>query len=67
MEGGSPSPNPSPSLAYKRHKRGSRARLRAPSSSGDVAGSDSGDVDGLSLDKTGPSASKRHCCPQKTL
>jgi hypothetical protein len=68
MEGGSPSPDlrpsPSPSLssAYKRHKRGFRARLRALSSSGDVTGSGSGDVDGSSLDKSGPSASEATAC-----
>jgi hypothetical protein len=66
MEGGSPSPDPSPSLnpAYKRHKRGYRARLRPLSSSGDVAGSGSGDVDGSSLDKTGPIASEPTACPE---
>jgi hypothetical protein len=53
MEGGSPWPAP----AHKRHKRGSRARIRAVSSSGDVTGSDSGDVDGSSADGVGPSAS----------
>jgi hypothetical protein len=48
-----------PRPAHKRHKRGSRARVRAGSSSEDVAGSDSGDADGLSSDGVEPTA-----CPK---